>query len=151
MAQACTNECAAAGNSSIWTLAVERGRLECVRGLRHFTDNQRKANIRLQKPSRNSTRRPSSKESSPLLFSQPQPTLRLTAPRAHAQSIGLDIICLNAEMAERNYTQRVQEHRQAGGQLGLHTTPAFLLNGVLMDVSFGFERLDAGVRAALKS
>jgi len=85
-----------------------------------------------------------------LLFSQPH-HLALTALRAHAQSVGLDMIRFNAEMADRIYTQRVQEHRQTGGHSGVHTTPAFFLNGAHVDVSIGSERLEEAVRVALKS
>jgi protein-disulfide isomerase len=56
----------------------------------------------------------------------------------------------NAEMADRIYTQRVQEHRRAGDQNGVRSTPAFFLDGVAVDVSFGFERLTAAVAAAAR-
>ena len=84
-----------------------------------------------------------------LLFSQP---LHLTLPAldAHAQSIGLDMIRFNGEMADRIYTQRVQEHRRAGDQSNLRATPAFFLNGRIVDVSFGLEKLEQAVHAALK-
>ena len=68
---------------------------------------------------------------------------------AHAQSLGLDMNRFNAEMADHIYTQRVQEHRRAGEASGLRATPAVFLNGQPVDVSFGFEKLEAAVRAAL--
>ena len=52
-------------------------------------------------------------------------------------------------MADRIYTQRVQEHRRAGETSGVRATPAFFLNGAAVDVSFGFERLEAAIHAAL--
>jgi protein-disulfide isomerase len=84
------------------------------------------------------------------LFSQTH-HLALPALTAYAASIGLDMVRFEAEMADRIYTQRVQEHRRAGERNGVRATPAFFLNGVLVDVSFGFERLEAAVQAALKA
>jgi protein-disulfide isomerase len=57
----------------------------------------------------------------------------------------------NAEMGDRIYTQRVQEHRRAGERGGLRATPAMFLNGRAVDVSLGFEKLEAAVLAALKA
>jgi protein-disulfide isomerase len=57
----------------------------------------------------------------------------------------------NAEMADRIYTQRVQEHRRAGERIGLRATPAFFLDGQAVDGSFGLKRLEAAVHAALKA
>ncbi len=85
-----------------------------------------------------------------LLFTQPQ-QLGLSALASHAQSIGLDMNRFNAEMADRIYTQRIQEHRRAGERRGVRATPAFFLNGTPVDVSFGFEKLEAAVHAALQS
>jgi protein-disulfide isomerase len=68
----------------------------------------------------------------------------------YAQSLGLDMNRFNAEMADRIYTQRVQEHLRAGEHSGLRATPTFFLNGQPVDVSFGFEKLEAAVQAALK-
>ncbi|MDH4393217.1 MAG: thioredoxin domain-containing protein [Aquabacterium sp.] len=69
----------------------------------------------------------------------------------YALSLGLDMNRFNAEMGDRIYTQRVQEHRRAGVQSGVRATPAMFLNGQIVDVSFGFERLEAAVHAALKT
>ncbi len=63
--------------------------------------------------------------------------------------IGLDMHWFNAEMKDRIYTQRVQEHRRSGEHIGLHGSPAFFLNGKVLDVSFGLEHLELAVRAAL--
>ncbi len=64
-------------------------------------------------------------------------------------SIGLDMRRFNGEMADRIYLQRVQEHRRAGARMGVRATPTFFLNGVVVDVSFGFERLRAAIQAEL--
>ena len=68
----------------------------------------------------------------------------------YAAQIGLDMVRFRAEMADRIYTQRVQEHRRAGEQSGLRATPTFFLNGQVVDVSFGLERLEKAVHAALE-
>lgn len=83
-----------------------------------------------------------------LLFAQTH-QLALPALTACAESIGLDMIRFNAEMADRIYTQRVQEHRRAGEQAGLRATPAFFVNGKAVDVSFGFVKLEEAIHAAL--
>ncbi len=85
-----------------------------------------------------------------LLFSQPH-HLALPALTAHAKSIGLDMIRFHAEMADRIYTQRIQEHRRAGEYCGVRATPAFFLNGRPVDVSFGFERLEDAIHVALRT
>jgi protein-disulfide isomerase len=85
-----------------------------------------------------------------LLFAQAR-HLTPAALAGYAQSLGLDMNRFNAEMGDRIYTQRIQEHRRAGEHSGLRATPAFFLNGKVVDVSFGFEKLDEAVQAALKS
>ncbi len=84
------------------------------------------------------------------LFEQ-QHHLAASALAAYAESIGLDMHRFNGEMADRIYTQRVQEHRLAGTRAGLRATPTFLLNGSIVDVSFGLERLEAAIQRALES
>ena len=84
-----------------------------------------------------------------LLFAQTH-DLTPAALVGYAQSLGLDMNRFNGEMADRIYTQRIQEHRRAGVRSGLRATPAFFLNGKAVDVSFGFEKLDEAVQAALK-
>ena len=85
-----------------------------------------------------------------LLFAQVH-HLAPAALAGYAQSLGLDMNRFNAEMGDRIYTQRVQEHRRAGERSGLRATPAMFLNGRAVDVSFGFEKLEAAVLAALKA
>ena len=85
-----------------------------------------------------------------LLFAQAH-HLKPAALVGYAQSLGLDMNRFNAEMADRIYTQRVQEHRRAGEHSGLRATPAFFLNGQAVDVSFGLEKLEEAVHAALKA
>jgi protein-disulfide isomerase len=77
------------------------------------------------------------------------PHLGGAALAACAQGLALDMIRFNAEMADRIYTQRVQEHRRAAQHLGLRGTPSFFLNGSAIDASYGFDRLEAAVLALL--
>jgi protein-disulfide isomerase len=77
------------------------------------------------------------------------PHLGGAALAACAQDVGLDMIRFNAEMADRIYTQRVQEHRRAAQALGLRGTPSFFLNGSAIDASYGFDKLEAAVLALL--
>lgn len=84
-----------------------------------------------------------------LLFAQVH-HLTPAALAGYAASIGLDMNRFNADMADHLYTQRVQEHRRAGERSGLRAAPAFFLNGRAVDVSFGIEKLEDAVQAALK-
>jgi len=81
-----------------------------------------------------------------LLFGAPN-HLSLANLTKHAQSIGLDMTRFHAEMNDRIYTQRVQEHRRAAKLSNLRTTPAFILNDKLIDTSSGLEKLEAAVHA----
>ena len=81
-----------------------------------------------------------------LLFSGPQ-HLAMADFTKHAQIIGLDMTRFHAEMTDRIYTQRVQEHRRAAELSDLHTTPTFILNGKVVDISTGFGKLEDAVYA----
>jgi len=83
-----------------------------------------------------------------LLFTQSH-GLALPALTRYAESIELDMIRFNADMADRVYTQRVQEHLLAGEQSGLKKTPCYFLNGHPIDVSGGLDKLEEAVHAAL--
>jgi protein-disulfide isomerase len=84
-----------------------------------------------------------------LLFGAPN-HLSLADLTKHAQTIGLDMTRFHAEMADRIYTQRVQEHRRSAVLRDVHTTPTFILHGKVIDISSGFDRLEEAVHA-LKS
>jgi protein-disulfide isomerase len=75
--------------------------------------------------------------------------LALPALAGYAEAIGLDMRRFNGEMADRIYTQRVQEHLRAARAIGLRATPSFILNNAFVDVSFGFDRLEAAIHHAL--
>jgi protein-disulfide isomerase len=79
-----------------------------------------------------------------LLFAQTQ-HLSPPALEGYAQSIGLDMNRFKAELADRIYTQRVQEHRRSGERDHVHATPAFFLDGRAVDVSRGFDALEVAL------
>jgi len=83
-----------------------------------------------------------------LLFTQSH-GLALPALKHYAESIELDMIRFNADMADRIYTQRVQEHLLAGERSGLKETPCYFLNGHSIDVSNGLDKLEDAVHAVL--
>jgi protein-disulfide isomerase len=85
-----------------------------------------------------------------LLFAQAH-HLTPAALVGYAQSLGLDMNRFKAELADHIYTQRIQEHRRAGERSGLRATPTVFLDGKAVDVSFGFEKLESAVQAALKA
>ncbi len=83
-----------------------------------------------------------------LLFGSPH-HLALADMTKHAQTIGLDMTRFHAEMADHIYTQRVQEHRRAAKRRDLHSAPGFILNGRLVDVSHGLDKLEDAVKRAV--
>ena len=66
----------------------------------------------------------------------------------HAEALSLDMARFTNELQDEVYRQRVQEHMQGGVQAGLRATPTFFLNGILVDVSYGLQRLHDAVRDA---
>lgn len=68
----------------------------------------------------------------------------------YAVQLGLDLPRFRNELADHVYLQRVQENIQGGVHLGLRSTPAFYVNGVFADVSFGFEHLHQAIDQALQ-
>jgi protein-disulfide isomerase len=69
--------------------------------------------------------------------------------RQYAESLGLDLPRYENEMKDHVYLQRVQEHMQSGERLGIRSTPAFYVNGVFTDVSFGLQHLHEAIDRAL--
>jgi protein-disulfide isomerase len=55
--------------------------------------------------------------------------------RAHASRLGLDETRLSKCLASRRMMQRIREDKQVASDFGLNGTPAFLLNGVLIQGS----------------
>jgi protein-disulfide isomerase len=83
-----------------------------------------------------------------LLFSMP-PHLKWASLVHFAEMIELDMTRFTAELSDHIYLQRVHEHQAAAKRLGLRGTPSFFLNNVPVDVSFGLDKLENLVRAAL--
>jgi protein-disulfide isomerase len=70
--------------------------------------------------------------------------------RAHAQALELDMARYDAEMADRIYLQRVQEQREGGRASGIRGTPAFFLNDVGIDASYGMAHVVDAIEQALR-
>ena len=68
----------------------------------------------------------------------------------YAGQVGLDIARYRNEMTDHVYLQRVQAHVLGGRHLGVRSTPAFYVNGVFTDVSFGLQHLHEAVDRALQ-
>jgi protein-disulfide isomerase len=80
---------------------------------------------------------------------QSQQHLKPKALRRYAEDIGLDMERYDAEMADHIYLQRVQEHLASGRASGARSTPAFFVDGSIVDVSFGMERLSDAIAKRL--
>ena len=83
-----------------------------------------------------------------LLFEH-QLHLKANNLRQYALQAELDLDRYDYEMKEHLYLQRVHEHIDGGVKSGVRSTPAFFVNGAVEDVSFGLERLEKAVEAAL--
>jgi protein-disulfide isomerase len=67
----------------------------------------------------------------------------------YASELGMDMARYAAEMDDHIYLQKVREHI-AGGRLShIRATPAFFVNGVTQDISFGMKALHDAVAAAV--
>jgi len=84
-----------------------------------------------------------------LLFEH-QHHLKAASLRQYAGQAGLDLNRYDHEMSDHVYLQRVQEHIESGTRSGVRGTPAFFVNGVLQDSSFGFQPLQTAIDAALR-
>ncbi len=65
----------------------------------------------------------------------------------YAAQADLDLVRYTAEMDDHIYLQRVREHIEGGRRSHIRATPAFFVNGVLQDVSFGMQGLHDAVAA----
>jgi protein-disulfide isomerase len=68
----------------------------------------------------------------------------------YASEIGLDLARYTAEMDDHIYLQRVREHADGGRRSHIRATPAFFVDGVLQDVSYGMQGLHDAVAAAVR-
>jgi protein-disulfide isomerase len=75
-----------------------------------------------------------------LLFAN-QSHLELQQLRRYAERLELDMARYDAEMKEEHHLQRVREQIEDGKKAGVRSTPTFLVNGAIQDVSFGLQAL----------
>ncbi|HEX5126829.1 MAG TPA: thioredoxin domain-containing protein [Rhodocyclaceae bacterium] len=61
--------------------------------------------------------------------------------RRCAEELELDMLRYDMEIDDHVYLQRVQEHMAYGEASGVRQTPAFFINGEIVDVSFSIEHL----------
>jgi protein-disulfide isomerase len=83
-----------------------------------------------------------------LLFEQ-QLHLKPKDLRRYAGELELDLERFDYELNDQVYRQRVNEHIEDGRRSGVRATPTFFVDGALVDVSFGLDRLFETVRARL--
>jgi protein-disulfide isomerase len=84
-----------------------------------------------------------------LLFEN-QLHLKAKTLRQYAEKMELDLVRFDHEMNDHLYLQRIQESIQSGKKSKVRSTPAFFINGVLHDVSFGLEQLQQAIETALR-
>lgn len=84
-----------------------------------------------------------------LLFENPA-HLKERDLQRHAAAIGLDLARYTAEMDDHIYLQRVREHLDSGRRSHLRATPGFFLDGVVLDISYGMQKLHDAVAAAVR-
>jgi protein-disulfide isomerase len=84
-----------------------------------------------------------------LLFEN-QLHLKAKSLRQYAAKAELDLERYDFEMSDHVYLQRVQEDIESGTKCQVRSTPTFFVNGVVRDVSFGFEQLHTAIDAALR-
>jgi protein-disulfide isomerase len=67
----------------------------------------------------------------------------------YAADLGLDMARYTAEMDDHIYLQKVREHVEGGRRCHIRATPAFFIDGILQDISFGMKALHDSVAAAV--
>jgi len=85
-----------------------------------------------------------------LLFEN-QLHLKEKSLRQYAEKLELDMAKYDHDINDHIYLQRVQESMQGGTRFGIESMPAFFINGVLHDVSFGLEHLQEAIEAELQN
>ena len=78
-----------------------------------------------------------------------QAHLKAADLQRHASDLGLDMARYVAEMDDHIYLQRVREHVAGGRRSHIRSTPAFFINGVFQDISYGMKALHDAVAAAV--
>jgi protein-disulfide isomerase len=67
---------------------------------------------------------------------------------SHAQSLGLDVTRVQAELEEHAYERRIRNDFVSGVRSGVNGTPTFFINGVRHNGSYDLETLLGALRAA---
>lgn len=68
---------------------------------------------------------------------------------SYAEQLQLDMTRFTAEMRDEIYLQRIREHIAGAKRSHVRSEPAFFINGIIHDVSFGMHTLVDGIKAAL--
>ena len=84
-----------------------------------------------------------------LLF-QNQKHLKQKDLHRYAAQLELDLVRFDFELSDQVYRQRVNEHVDSGKRSGVRSMPAFFVNGIFVDVSFGLDHLHDAIHARLK-
>jgi len=69
--------------------------------------------------------------------------------QSYARELGLDVVRYIAETDDHIYLQKVREHIDGGRRSHIRATPAFFVDGVAQDVSFGMQSLHETIAAAM--
>jgi protein-disulfide isomerase len=85
-----------------------------------------------------------------LLFEN-QLHLKANNLRQHAEKAELELARYDFEMSDHVHLQRVQEHIESGTRSRVRSTPAFFVNGIVCDVSFGLENLQRAIETGLRA
>jgi protein-disulfide isomerase len=83
-----------------------------------------------------------------VLFSN-QDHLKAADLRRYASDLGMDMARYAAEMDDHIYLQKVREDVAGGRRSHIRSTPAFYINGVFQDISYGMKALHDAVAAAV--
>ena len=81
------------------------------------------------------------------LFEGPAPTDDLHLNR-HAADAGLDLVRFRREMREHVHSERIRNIREGALRSGVESAPAFFINSIRHESSFGLATLLAAVQAA---
>lgn len=69
----------------------------------------------------------------------------------YAEALGLDARALKECVDARKYREVVQASRRRGEQLGIRSTPTFIVNGRRMVGAMGFDQMAAAIEAELEN
>jgi protein-disulfide isomerase len=79
-----------------------------------------------------------------------QDHLKEKALHGYAADLELDLARFDEDMKEQRYLQRIREHTDGARKSGARGTPTFFLDGAIIDVSFGLQRLHDAVERRVR-